>query len=76
MNINYHDFYDTVIKDREDKEILVDFGKNYINFDGFITPNHYIGRKKDNERLRYRNLYLTKERIKISDKSFQTFYPI
>ena len=50
MNINYYDFYYTVIKNRNEKEIVIDKYENnendYNSFDDFITPNHYIGQKK------------------------------
>ena len=49
MNINYFDLYYTVIKTRDDNEIVNDKYENiendYINFDDIITPNHYIGIK-------------------------------
>ena len=44
MNINYYDFYYTVKKNSDDKEIVNDENEN--NQKHFITPNHYIGRKK------------------------------
>ena len=66
--------YYTVIKNRDEKEVVNDeYENDYINFKDTITPNHYIGRKNNNEILRLRNLYLTKEKIEISDKSFQNF---
>ena len=46
MNINYYDLYYTVIKNRDEKEIVdKEFEKDYINFNDFNTPNHYIGNK-------------------------------
>ena len=55
MNINY-DLYYTVSKNRDDKEIVnnkyEDNETDYINLNDFITPNHYIGRKNDDEKLR------------------------
>ena len=48
MNINYYDLYYTVNKTRDDKEIV----NNNDNEIDFITPNHYFGRKNDNEILR------------------------
>ena len=56
MNINYYDLYYTVIKNRNEKEILDDQSENdYINCnDNF--PNHYIGRKNDNVMLRQRKV--------------------
>ena len=53
MNINYYDLYYTVIKNRGAKEILDNkYENDYINFNDFITPNHYIGIKNINEILR------------------------
>ena len=46
MNI-YYDLYYSVIKNRDEKEIV----DNYYE-DDIITPNHYIGRKNNNEILR------------------------
>ena len=52
MNINYYDLYYTVIKNRDDKDIIDDKNENtendYTNFEDFITPNHYNARKNDN----------------------------
>ena len=52
MNISYYDLYYTVIKKRDDNEIVNDEFENndndYISFNDFITPNHYIGNKIDN----------------------------
>ena len=49
MNINYFDLYYTVIKTRdENKDIDNQYEtdeNDYINFNDFITPNHYIGIK-------------------------------
>ena len=45
MNINYCDLYFTVIKSRDDNEIVNDNENDCINFNDFITPNHYIGIK-------------------------------
>ena len=52
MNINYYGLYYTVIKTRDDNEIVNNNENDYINFNDFITPNHYIGIKKNNEKLR------------------------
>ena len=43
MNINYYDLYYTVIKNRNEKETLIDKDNenDYINFNDFI-PNHYV----------------------------------
>ena len=48
MTIIYFDSYYTVIRNRNDKEIVIDdeYEKNYNNYNDFITPNHYIGRRK------------------------------
>ena len=47
MNINYYDLYYTVIKARDDNKNVDDQYENkdndYINFNDFITPNHYVG---------------------------------
>ena len=53
LNINFFGLYYTVIKNRDDKEIVVDdeYKKDYIIFNDFISPNHYIGRE-DNMILR------------------------
>ena len=52
MNINYYDLYYTIIKNRDEKEILDNqYENDYFNVNDFI-PNHYIGRKIDNEILR------------------------
>ena len=50
MNINYYDFFYTVIKTRdENKAIVIDnqyenVDNDYINFN-VIVPNHYVGIK-------------------------------
>ena len=51
MNINYYDLYYTVIDNRYEKENVIDKDNenDYNIFDDFITPKHYIGRKKNNE---------------------------
>ena len=60
MNINRYDFYYTVIKNRDDKEIVndqyEDNENDYINYEDFITLNHYIGFKNNNETLQDRKL--------------------
>ena len=47
MNIIYYDLYYTVIKNRNDKEIVNDdeYENDYINFTDIVTPNHYVGKK-------------------------------
>ena len=53
MNINYYDLYYTVIRIRDkNTDIGNQYENDYINFNDFITPNHYIGIKKINEILR------------------------
>ena len=60
MNIYCYDIYYTVIKntkeknnEEEQKEIVDDeYENHYINFNDYITPNHYIGIKKKYEILR------------------------
>ena len=46
-NINYYDLYYTIIKTRDknmDKDNQYENDENdYINFNDFITPNHYVG---------------------------------
>ena len=56
-NMNsYYDLYYTIIKKRDDKEIVseneYENDKVYINFDDFIYPNHHNGQKNDNELLK------------------------
>ena len=56
MNINYYDLYYTVIKVRDgNKDIenqYEDDDNDYINFEDFISPNHYVGIKKNKEILK------------------------
>ena len=53
MNNENYDLYYTVIKNRDDKEVVNDEYENaYINFKDIITPNHYNGIQNDNELLR------------------------
>ena len=53
MDKDYHNLYYTVNKNRDENEVVDDEYENieieYNNFNDFITPNHYIGRKKDKE---------------------------
>ena len=55
LNMNYYDLYYTVIKNRDDKEIVndryEDNENDYVNFKD-IVHNHYIGRKINNDMLR------------------------
>ena len=52
-NIKYYDLYYTVIKTRDENRDIDNQYENdyndYINFNDFIAPNHYIGIKKNNE---------------------------
>ena len=56
MNNYYCDLYYTVIRIRdENKDIDKEYENDdidYINFNDFITPNHYFGIKNDNEIIR------------------------
>ena len=53
MNNKFYDLYYNVVKNRVDKEIVVDkYETNYNKFNDYFTPNHYIGRKTDNEIIR------------------------
>ena len=56
ININFYDLFYTVTKNRVDTEIVddkyEDNEKDYNNFNEFITPNHYNGRKNIKQSLR------------------------
>ena len=60
MNFNFNDLYHTVNKNRDEKEIVsIEYENNekdYNNFDDFLTPNHYIGKKHKNEVLGWRKM--------------------
>ena len=45
MNIIYNDLFYTVIKNKDENEIVNDNENDYINFHDFITPNNYVGIK-------------------------------
>ena len=49
MNISNYDLYYTVIKNRDEKEIVNDENQNYengfIKLNDVIIPNHYVGIK-------------------------------
>ena len=51
MKINFYDLYYTVIKSRDDDEIVDNHYENndneYFIYGVSITPNHYIGIKND-----------------------------
>ena len=52
MNIKYYDISYTVIKNRDDKDIVNDeYENDYYNFNG-IVPNCYVGRKNNNDILK------------------------
>ena len=50
MNNKFYDLYYTVFENGNEKELVNDENENnengYSNFNDFIIPNHYIGRKK------------------------------
>ena len=56
MNINYYDLYNTVIKVRDENRDIDNRFENdendYIDINDFISPNHYVGIKQNNEILR------------------------
>ena len=46
MNINYFGLYYTVVKNRDEKEIVDNkYENDLINFKDFITPNHNLSIK-------------------------------
>ena len=51
MNIKYYDLYYTGIKFRDENEDMDNQYENdyndYINYEDFISPNHYVGIKKN-----------------------------
>ena len=50
IHINCYDLYYTVIKKRDDKEIVENqYVKDIINLNDFFIPNHYV-RKKGREK--------------------------
>ena len=57
ININYHDLYYTVFKN-ENEEDNDQYENDFINFDDFVTPNHYIGIKLHETILKRRILTL------------------
>ena len=56
MKNNCFDLFYTVMKNRDEKEIVKDkheyIENEYIKYEDFITPNHYIGGKNDKVMLR------------------------
>ena len=46
MNINYYDIYYTIVKNRDEKEIVDNQNENdFISLNDVIIPNHYVGIK-------------------------------
>ena len=46
MNIKYYDLYYTVIKNRDDKEIVYNqYEHDFISLNDVFIPNHYVGIK-------------------------------
>ena len=47
MNIDSYSLYYTVIKTRDDNEVVLvkyeNYENDYNNFNDIITPNHYVG---------------------------------
>ena len=59
MNINYHDLYYTVIKVRDENKDIENQYENdndFINFNVFIAPNHYVGIEPRETILRQRKM--------------------
>ena len=56
MKINYYDLHNTVIKIRDENRGIdnqyEDDYNDYINYEDFISPNHYVGIKNNNEILK------------------------
>ena len=46
MNITFYDLYYTVIKNKDDKEVVNDeYENDFITLNDLIIPNHYVGTK-------------------------------
>ena len=56
MNIIYYDLYYTVLKNRDDNEIVNNNENDYSIFNDFKTPNLYIGIEPRETILKYRSL--------------------
>ena len=57
MNNNSHDLFSTVIKNRDDQEVVNDeYENDYINFNDIVTPNQYIGTKPRETILKHRKI--------------------
>ena len=58
ITFNYFDFFYTVINNRKEKgdgeeqDIIIVDESNYIKYNDFILPNHFVGRKSKNSLLR------------------------
>ena len=52
LNITYYDLYYTVSKNGDEKQVVIIQCENDSIIYNDIIPNHYIGRKNDNEILR------------------------
>ena len=54
LNISFYDLYHFVFKNTDEKEIVCENenDKFSLNFDDFIFPNHYNGRRNDIEILK------------------------
>ena len=60
LNIHYYGLYYTVIKIRNEREIVnnkyEDIENDYNILNDFVIPNQYVGRKHNCEKLRQRHL--------------------
>ena len=46
ININHYDSYYTVIKNRDEKQIVENqYENHFISLNDVIIPNHYVGMK-------------------------------
>ena len=53
LNIKSYDLYYTVIKNRDENKVVDDkYENDFITFNDFITPNHYVGIKPRETMLR------------------------
>ena len=56
MNIKYYDLYYSVIRIRDENKDIDNQYENddndYNNYEDFISPNHYVGIKKNKEILK------------------------
>ena len=60
MKTIYYDVYQTVIKNRNENEVVKDKYKNieidFTNFNDNVTPNDYIGIDNNNVTLKWRKI--------------------